>query len=125
MTASFVSTYPDDPRTGLLDELRATEYGYLDERGEVYLDYAGAGLPARAQLRAHADRITGGYFGNPHSDSPASTASTELVEQARAAVLAFFHAAADEYAVIFTANATVPAGWSVRLTRSGPGPGSC
>jgi selenocysteine lyase/cysteine desulfurase len=106
MTSPFVSTHADDPSTGRIDELRATEYGYLDERGEVYLDYAGAGLPARSQLRAHADRITGGYFGNPHSDSPASAASTELVERARAAVLAFFHASPDEYAVIFTANAT-------------------
>jgi selenocysteine lyase/cysteine desulfurase len=104
--AAFEAAYPGYRSTGRVDELRATEYGYLDERGEVYLDYAGAGLPARAQLRAHAERIAAGYFGNPHSDSPASSASTELVERARAAVLAYFRAAPDEYAVIFTANAT-------------------
>jgi selenocysteine lyase/cysteine desulfurase len=89
-----------------LDELRATEYGYLDAAGHIYLDYAGAGLAADAQLRAHADRIRGRCFGNPHSESPASRASTDLVDQARAAILAFFNAAPQEYAVIFTPNAT-------------------
>jgi selenocysteine lyase/cysteine desulfurase len=103
---AFGSAYPGYQSTSRIDDLRATEYGYLDERGEVYLDYAGAGLPARAQLRAHAERISSGYFGNPHSGSPASGAATELVEQTRAAVLAYFRASPDEYAVIFTANAT-------------------
>ena len=44
-------------------------------------------------------------FGNPHSLNPTSTATTELVEQARAAVLAFVRAP-DEYVAIFTPNAT-------------------
>ncbi|CAM5694506.1 hypothetical protein SALBM311S_04611 [Streptomyces alboniger] len=39
-----------------LAELRATEYGYLDENKHIYLDHTGAALPARRQLRAHADR---------------------------------------------------------------------
>jgi selenocysteine lyase/cysteine desulfurase len=97
-----------DPRlpTDLLEDLRATEYGYLDTDGHLYLDYTGAGLPADAQLRAHADRMRGACFGNPHTESPTSRASTELVEQTRAAVLAFFNASPQEYAVIFTANAT-------------------
>lgn len=89
-----------------LDALRATEYGYLDDGGHVYLDYTGAGLASRTQLRAHAARLDGGCYGNPHSDNPTSSASTELVERARAAVLRHFHTTADEYAVIFTANAT-------------------
>jgi molybdenum cofactor sulfurtransferase len=45
-------------------------------------------------------------FGNPHSQNPTSAAMTELVEQARAAVLAFFGASPDEYVAIFTPNAT-------------------
>ena len=90
----------------MLDLLRATEYSYLDEGGHIYLDYAGAGLPARAQLAAHAERIQGGCFGNPHSENPASAASTELIEAARAAVLAHFNAPPEEYAAIFTPNAT-------------------
>ena len=45
-------------------------------------------------------------FGNPHSANPTSAAMTELVEQARAAVHAFFRASPEEYVVVFTPNAT-------------------
>jgi selenocysteine lyase/cysteine desulfurase len=104
--AGFVSADPGHRSTELLDELRATEYSYLDAGGHVYLDYAGAGLPAQAQLAAHADRMRGRCFGNPHSENPASAASTELIERARLAVLAHFNAPPEEYAAIFTPNAT-------------------
>jgi len=104
--SGFLAAYPDYVTTARLDELRAAEYPYLDSRGHVYLDYAGAGLAADAQLRTHADRMRGGCFGNPHSENPASRASTVLIEQARDAVLRYFNASADEYAVIFTPNAT-------------------
>jgi len=89
-----------------IDELRAREYPQLDRDGQVYLDYTGAGVYAQAQLRAHHDRLAAGAYGNPHSENPTSTASTELVDSARRAVLAFLNASADEYAVIFTPNAT-------------------
>jgi selenocysteine lyase/cysteine desulfurase len=102
----FLSAYPGYRSTALLDRLRVTEYSYLDAAGHVYLDYTGAGLPARAQLAAHADRIRGRCFGNPHSESPASGASTDLIERARLAVLAHFNAPPEEYAAIFTPNAT-------------------
>jgi selenocysteine lyase/cysteine desulfurase len=101
----FLSAY-SGYRSTVLDRLRATEYSYLDAGGHVYLDYTGAGLPAREQLAGHAERIGGGCFGNPHSENPASAASTELVERARLAVLAYFRAPPEEYAVIFTPNAT-------------------
>jgi selenocysteine lyase/cysteine desulfurase len=102
----FLSAYPGYRSTALLDQLRATEYSYLDAAGDVYLDYAGAGLPAQAQLAAHAERMRGRCLGNPHSESPASAASTELIERARRAVLAHFNAPPEEYAAIFTPNAT-------------------
>jgi selenocysteine lyase/cysteine desulfurase len=104
--SEFLAAYPDYVTTARLDELRAAEYRYLDSYGHVYLDYAGAGLAAGAQLRTHAGRVRGGCFGNPHSENPASRASTVLVEHARDAVLRYFNASADEYAVIFTPNAT-------------------
>src|SRR5215469_14654886 len=63
-------------------------------------------LAAQAQIRAHAERMAGRCFGNPHSENPASAASTELVERARHAVLAHFNAPPGEYAAIFTPNAT-------------------
>ena len=89
-----------------LAELRATEYGYLDEQDQVYLDYTGAGLPARSQLDRHASRISAVCYGNPHSGNPSSTASEALVERARGAVLRYLGADPREYAAIFTANAT-------------------
>ncbi len=104
--AGFLSAYPGYRSTALLDRLRATEYSYLDAGGHVYLDYTGTGLPAQAQLDAHAERMRGRCFGNPHSENPASAASTELVERARLAVLAHFNAPPEEYAAIFTPNAT-------------------
>lgn len=102
----FLSAYPTYATTGGLDELRAKEYRFLDARGHVYLDYTGAGLPAGAQLAAHADRLRADCFGNPHSDNPTSSAATTLVDRARAAVLSYFNASPEEYAVIFTPNAT-------------------
>ncbi|MBO3746852.1 aminotransferase class V-fold PLP-dependent enzyme [Streptosporangiaceae bacterium NEAU-GS5] len=89
-----------------MDQIRATEYGYLDALGHVYLDYTGSGLPAQCQIRAHAERVIAGCFGNPHSDNPTSSAATSLVEDTRQAILAFFNASPDEYAVVFTPNAT-------------------
>ena len=100
--SEFLAAYPDYATTSRLDELRATEYSYLDAGAHIYLDYTGAGLAADAQLRALVQRLRGGCFGNPHSENPASAASTVLIEQARAAVLRYFNAAAEEYAVIFT-----------------------
>ena len=104
--SDFLAAYPDYATTSRLDDLRATEYSYLDAGGHTYLDYTGAGLAADAQLRAHAERLRGGCFGNPHSENPTSSASTLLIVQARAAVLSYFNAAAEEYAVVFTQNAT-------------------
>ena len=102
----FLTANPGYQSTTLLDRLRATEYAYLDEGGHVYLDYTGAGLPARAQLAAHAERIRGRCFGNTHSQNPTSAASTELIERARLAILAHLNAPPAEYTVIFTQNAT-------------------
>jgi selenocysteine lyase/cysteine desulfurase len=102
----FDAAFPEYATTSRLDDLRATEYGYLDDGGHVYLDYTGAGLPSRWQLAAHAERVAADAFGNPHSENPTSSASTRLVEHARAAVLRFFNASPAEYAVIFTPNAS-------------------
>ena len=67
--SDFHAAYPDYAATSRLDELRATEYSYLDSGGHIYLDYTGAGLAADAQLRAHGKRLRSGCFGNPHSEN--------------------------------------------------------
>jgi molybdenum cofactor sulfurtransferase len=100
------ATEDDHDAASLLDELRRTEFARLDAAGHVYLDYTGAGLYAASQLREHLALLQQNVFGNPHSLNPTSAAMTELVEQARAAVLAFFRASPDEYVAIFTPNAT-------------------
>jgi selenocysteine lyase/cysteine desulfurase len=104
--AAFLQSTPEYLTTQELDRLRATEYARLDRLGHVYLDYTGGGLYAESQLHEHMDLLLGGVFGNPHSSNPTSQAMTRLCEQARAAVLEFFHASPDEYTVIFTANAS-------------------
>lgn len=104
--ALFRQRYPAFDSTAILDELRATEYARLDTQGQVYLDYTGGGLYASSQLREHMRLLSKHVFGNPHSSNPTSQAMTELDEQARAFVLAFFNASPDEYTVIFTPNAS-------------------
>jgi selenocysteine lyase/cysteine desulfurase len=102
----FEAAFPEYAAMSRLDRLRDTEYGYLDDGGHIYLDYTGAGLPSQHQLRAHAMRVSANAYGNPHSENPTSSMSTGLVEEARAAVLRFFNASPEDYAVIFTPNAT-------------------
>ncbi len=102
----FESEWPGYAESRALDDLRAREFARLDAGGQVYLDYTGAGLYAESQVRGHADMLAANVLGNPHSASPASSFSTELVERTRKRVLAFFNADPREYGVVFTANAS-------------------
>lgn len=104
--SDIADAYPDYKSTSNLDDLRATQYGYLDDQNHVYLDYTGAGLAARVQLQAHRERLESTTFGNPHSENPTSRSATDLVELARKRVLLYLNAAPEEYQVIFTPNAT-------------------
>lgn len=94
------------PTMHTLDDLRAREFRRLDERRHVYLDYTGASLYAESHVRRHLELLAAEVLGNPHSASPAAARATELVERTRARILRFFHASPDEYAVVFTANAS-------------------
>jgi selenocysteine lyase/cysteine desulfurase len=105
-TPDFLARYPEYAATATLDVLRATEYAHLDRSGGVYLDYTGAGVAAAAQIAAHAARLSASCYGNPHSENPTARASDELVASARRAVLRHLNASPDEYAAIFTPNAT-------------------
>jgi selenocysteine lyase/cysteine desulfurase len=85
--------------------LRRTEFARLDAAGVAYLDYGGAAPYGDSQLRAHLARLARGVFGNPHSMHGSSRESTRLVDVARRMVLDFLDAG-DDYAVVFTANAS-------------------
>ena len=102
----FFERYPGYTATAALDQLRASEYGRLDEQGQVYLDYTGGSLFAESQLEEHSKLLRSGIFGNPHSNNPTSAAATGYLESTRRAVLSYFSASADEYIVVFTANAS-------------------
>jgi len=102
----FLSFAPEFTTTSQLDTLRATEYERLDRLEHIYLDYTGGGLYAESQVREHVALLREQVFGNPHSSNPTSMATTRHVEEARDAVLSFFHASPDDYVVIFTQNAS-------------------
>lgn len=105
-TATFDDRYPSYRTTRALDDLRAGEYARLDSQGQTYLDYTAGNLYATSQLDRHMALLRERLFGNPHSSNPTSLVTTDLVEQARSAVLRFFNASAHEWVVIFTANAS-------------------
>jgi molybdenum cofactor sulfurtransferase len=103
---AFQRSYPEYERTKTIDDLRAKEYSRLDSLGQVYLDYTGGGIYADVQLEKLVALLKNGNYGNPHSNNPASLASTLLDEQARTYVLNYFNASPDEYVVIFAQNAS-------------------
>ena len=102
----FVDRHPDYLETWVVDDLRARDFTRLDRTGSVYLDYTGSGLYGESQVRRHAEWLQREVLGNPHSENPASRASTERVERCRSRLLRFFGADPAEYALVFTANAS-------------------
>ena len=52
--------------TELLRTLRTTDYARLDDQGQVYLDYTGAGLHAASQVEEHLRLVQDEVLGNPH-----------------------------------------------------------
>ncbi len=121
--ADFSRRYPGFDPDGAHAELRRREYARLDESGQVYLDYTGGGLYAASQVEAHAELLRGRVLGNPHSNSPASLASTELVEEARRAVREFFNAPPEDYlSPQYTPRRVLPVHvrWHVRADRGQP-----
>ena len=104
--ADFIARFPNFEKTALLDDLRATQYRRLDERGQVYLDYTGGSLYAESQLQKHFELLRSGVLGNPHSANPTSAAMTEHVERTRRRVLSYFNASAEDYILVFTQNAS-------------------
>jgi selenocysteine lyase/cysteine desulfurase len=105
-SSAFLEAYPSYAATRALDDLRAKEYAALDRDGHTYLDYTAANLYAASQLERHLALLSGTLFGNPHSTNPTSSTATEYAARARRAVLRFFNAPADEWVVVFTANAS-------------------
>lgn len=102
----FSTAYPAYEGTNALDDLRAREYARLDAQGHTYLDYTAGNLYATCQLDRHMAVLRERVLGNPHSTNPTSLVATEFVDRARRAVLRFFNASPEDWAVIFTGNAS-------------------
>lgn len=98
------TTYDPKAYNVYIEEMREVQYPMLKDT--TYLDHAGTTLYSKALMdRFHSDMM-GSLFGNPHSASPSSQLSTQLVEDTRLQLLQFFNADPTEYDLVFTANAT-------------------
>lgn len=86
-------------------DLQQREFKRLIDQQHIYVDYTGGGqCPASVMNRYHK-LLLNTVFGNPHSNNPTSSYTTQLVEQTRQNILHYFQAG-DEYDLIFTPNAT-------------------
>jgi selenocysteine lyase/cysteine desulfurase len=95
------------PASGtIFDELRHREFGRLDLHHQAYLDYTGSALYGESQLRTHREILDAGLFGNPHSESNPSRASSAFIDSARQELLEFLDVDSSTHEVCFTANAT-------------------
>ncbi|AOA63147.1 hypothetical protein PP7435_CHR3-0614 [Komagataella phaffii CBS 7435] len=87
-----------------LDRIRRSQYPYLKDL--TYLDHAGTTLYPVSSLQQTVRLLSGSCMGNPHSISQCSQVSTHIVQEARDVVYSLLDADADEYDVIFVANAS-------------------
>ncbi|CAL0328717.1 unnamed protein product [Lupinus luteus] len=94
--------YPNAPKS--IDQIRATEFTRL--QGLVYLDHAGATLYSELQMQSVFSDLTSNVYGNPHSQSESSSATLDILSDARQQVLDYCNASAKDYKCIFTSGAT-------------------
>ncbi|KAH8291581.1 hypothetical protein KR018_001258 [Drosophila ironensis] len=78
------------------------EFSRLTVNPSVYLDHAGTTLYAESQVKAAADQLMKNVICNPHT----CRLTGDFLDQVRFKVLEFFNTNAEDYHVIFTANAT-------------------
>ncbi|CAH8381281.1 unnamed protein product [Eruca vesicaria subsp. sativa] len=95
--------YPNGPKN--IKEIRETEFKRLDQ-GVVYLDHAGSTLYSELQMENIFKDFTSSVYGNPHSQSDISSATSEIIADARRQVLEYFNASPEDYSCVFTSGAT-------------------
>ena len=59
---AFLNEYPDYLLTSSIDNLRNNDYSILDQQGQVYLDFTGAGLYGESQVLSHANLLQESSF---------------------------------------------------------------
>lgn len=73
---------------------------------EIYLDHAGTTLYSKSLMDRFSHDMMSNLYGNPHSGSGSSQASTARIEDIRLRALHFFKADPEEFDLVFVANAT-------------------
>ncbi|KIY69819.1 PLP-dependent transferase [Cylindrobasidium torrendii FP15055 ss-10] len=119
---AFMQEYPEYQMTWLLDSLRETDYTRLEATHEVYADYMGGALYPESLVKLHSEFLNTSVLGNTHSINNSSARSMRYANEARDAVLSFFHAPPEDYTVVFTSNASGAlklVGESFAFTRDG------
>ncbi|XP_010459195.1 PREDICTED: molybdenum cofactor sulfurase isoform X3 [Camelina sativa] len=96
--------YPDGPNH--INQIRHSQFKRLEDQGFVYLDHAGSTLYSELQMADIFKDLTSNVFGNPHSQSDISSATSDLIADARHQVLEYFNASPEDYSCIFTSGAT-------------------
>lgn len=87
----------------------------------IYLDHAGTTLPPKSLMDAFAAELTSNLYGNPHSASSSSQATSSRIDDTRLRLLNFLNAEPAEYDLIFVSNATAGIKLVVEALRSTPG----
>ncbi|KAH8292924.1 hypothetical protein KR044_008869 [Drosophila immigrans] len=78
------------------------EFSRLAGKSSTYLDHAGTTLYAESQVAAAAQQLQRDVICNPHT----CRSTGDFVDQVRYKILEFFNTTAEDYHVVFTANAT-------------------
>ena len=74
--------------------------------GTTYLDHAGTTPFPRSLIKNFKKEMNSNIFGNPHSHSPSSMLSTDVIESTRIRALKLFNADPEHFDLLFVANAT-------------------
>lgn len=87
----------------------------------MYLDHAGTTLYAKSLIERFSTDMVSNLYGNPHSGSSSSQASTSRIDDIRLKVLQFFNADPAEFDLVFVANATAGIKLVTEAFRAVPG----
>ncbi|MEA5216137.1 aminotransferase class V-fold PLP-dependent enzyme [Enterobacter cloacae] len=86
-----------------VEALRKSDFSRLDAHRMIYLDHVGGTLAPLRLIEEDYRLLSNTILGNPHSGS---RSSGETYALARQAIYRFFRCPAEEYEIIFTANAS-------------------
>ncbi|KAF2456652.1 molybdenum cofactor sulfurase protein-like protein [Lineolata rhizophorae] len=102
-----------------VEEMRQREYPMI--KGITYLDHAGTTLYSKSLMERFSSEMVSNAFGNPHSASSSSIASSRRVDDVRLKLLRHFNADPSEFDVVFVANATAAVKLVIEAFRNADG----